>query len=72
MEKKWKAPMFTLTVKWWIQIPWQLQKKAVATNSLASSDGVDRLAVSREATKPPDDSKDQHDDVQVKKNKKIK
>ena len=35
-------------------------------NSLASSVGVDHSTMSREATKPPGDSEDHHDDVLVK------
>ena len=38
----------------------------LALDSLASSVGVDLPALSREATKLPGDSEDQHDDVQGK------
>ena len=38
----------------------EAQRNAVATSSLASFVGVDGLAMPREVTKPPGDSKDQH------------
>ena len=50
MDKKQKAPVLTLAVKV------ADQRSAVSTDSLASSVGANRPAISREATKPPGDS----------------
>ena len=66
MEKKQKASILALAVKWWVDPDAVASlRSAVATdklafNCLASSVGVDGLAMSRETTKPTGDGEDQH------------